>query len=172
MDDGRIAKLTAQEREVLRLVHRRLTSKEIAPLLGVRVDAVDARIKNATRKLGLPDRGKAAVLLADFEARKDYPQQVYQPPEIVPDTPASEMAQPVARSAMEGQRPFIVDPQLVAGEVFPAKEETSRNKLGSWQRLGVIAAVAIGLILAIGILVSALEGLVQLALARGPLLSR
>lgn len=167
MDDERIAKLTDKEREVLRFVQRRMTSKEIAPKLGITVDAVDARIKSATRKLDIPDRGKAALLLADYEDRATYPQLVYPPPEIASSLPDGKLEGPAGMLAREVQGPFLVDPMLVAGTPVSAKaEEGERNKLTKWQRLVVIAAVAIGTVVAIGIIVSALNGLVQLALVR------
>lgn len=165
-----LEKLTAKEREALRLVHRRLTSKEIAPLLGIRVDAVDARIKNATRKLGLSDRGKAALLLADHEAEKPYQQQVYQPPEIAADGATAMIAEPVQPSLQEDIAPFHVGPALAADASAPVNmEENSRVRLSSWERLGVIVAVAIGTIIAMGLLISALNGLVQLAQTNGRL---
>jgi DNA-binding CsgD family transcriptional regulator len=168
MQHNKLEKLTEKEREVLRLVNRRLTSKEIAPLLGIRPDAVDARIKNATRKLGLPDRGKAAMLLADFEAAETYQQQVCQPPEVVAQSDFASLAGPTATLAREVQEPFLASVPTVAGITTPVSpEEGRRNELGAWQRVAMIAAVAIGTIVALGVLVSALNGLVQLALSRG-----
>ena len=171
MLDGRIGKLTEKEREALRFVRRHLTSKEIAPLLGIQPDAVDARLKSATRKLGLHDRGKAAMLLAEHEGEAPYQRQVYQSPEVVSGTGRDIFGGPVANVAKEAQQPFIVDHVVpAAGAAAPASQEGgTRNRFGPWQRLAIIAAIGIGTIIAAGVLVSALNGLVQLALSRGSL---
>lgn len=167
MQHNKLESLTEKEREALRLVNRRLTSKEIAPMLGIRPDAVDARIKNATRKLGLPDRGKAAMLLADYEDAETYHRQVCRSPEMAVQPEFATFAGPTAHVAREVQEPFTISKPAVTGVTPVSPEERKRNELGTWQRVAVIAAVAIGTIVAIGVLVSALNGLVQLTLSRG-----
>lgn len=151
-------------------MHRRLTSKEIAPLLGIRVDAVDARIKSATRKIGIPDRGKAALILAEHEAEITYPQRVYQSPDIGAGSEFAKLDGQTARSLREERAPFEIDHALAGGvSVLPRTEEKTRVQLSSGRRLVIIAGVALGTIVAIGLLISALNGLVQLALTRGDL---
>jgi DNA-binding CsgD family transcriptional regulator len=172
MPSSLIDRLTEKEREALRLVQRRLTSKEIAPILGIQPDAVDARIKSATRKLGLPDRGKAAMLLAEHEGATPYQRQVYQPSEVSKVAGDGMLGGPTANVAREVQQPFIAAlPPEVAGTSMPApREGITRNNLGPWHRLALIVAITIGTIIAAGALVSTLNGLVQLALSRGRLL--
>jgi DNA-binding CsgD family transcriptional regulator len=169
--DERIGRLTNKEREALRLVQRRLTSKEIAPLLGIQPDAVDARIKSATRKLGMQDRGKAAMLLAEHEGASPYQRLVYPSPDVAADHPGAILRGPTADVAREVQQPFIVErpPEAADAQASAPREGEIRNRLGSWQRVVIIAAIAIGTIIAAGVLVSTLNGLVQLALSRGRL---
>jgi DNA-binding CsgD family transcriptional regulator len=164
----KFARLTEKEREALRLVHRRLTSKEIAPLLGIQPDAVDARITSATRKLGVSDRGKAAVWLAEHEGPPPYQRLVYQSPEVAADQGDGILGVPTGDVAREVQKPFIVEELLAAAEANASapSEGEKRNRLGHWQRVAIIAAIAFGTIVAAGVLVSALNGLVQLALTR------
>lgn len=171
MSGTHFEKLTEKEREALRLVQRHLTSKEIAPLLGVQPDAVDARLKSATRKLGINDRGKAAMMLAEHEGAAPYQRPVYQSPEIAGATHAAIVGGPSAKVAREAQQPFILDQApTVAGISVPTSQEGgTRNRLEPWQRIAFIAAIGIGTIIAAGVLVSALNGLVQLALSRGQL---
>lgn len=170
MSNPGIDKLTEKEREALRLVHRRLTSKEIAPLLGVRVDAVDARIKSATRKIGIPDRGKAALFLAENETQETYPRQVYQSPEIAAAPQKAKLDLQVATSLKEERAPFTIDNAFAGGASTTSfAEENVRVQLSSGKRILIIAGVAIGTIVALGVLISALNGLVQLALTRGDL---
>jgi len=99
----RIARLTEQQRTCLRFVYAHLTSKEIAPRLGIEPGSVDQHLKAAMRVLGVPDRRTAARILAEYEARngresapeyepapsyqpplQPFQPLVYQPPEIEP----------------------------------------------------------------------------------------
>lgn len=81
MEPDRVARLTDQQRECLRLVYAHLSSKEIAPRLGIEPGTVDQYIKAAMRILGVSDRRAAAKMLAEYENRPDQP-LVYQPPDL------------------------------------------------------------------------------------------
>jgi DNA-binding CsgD family transcriptional regulator len=81
MEPDRLARLTEKQRECLRLVYAHLSSKEIAPRLGIEPGTVDQYIKAAIRVLGVADRRAAARLLAEHEARISQP-LVYQPLDI------------------------------------------------------------------------------------------
>jgi len=78
MEPDRLARLTDKQRECLRLVYAHLSSKEIAPRLGVEPGTVDQYIKTAMRILGVADRRAAARMLAEHEAGARQP-LVYQP---------------------------------------------------------------------------------------------
>jgi len=69
MDSDRLERLTEQQRVCLRLVYEHMTSKEIAPHLGIEPGSVDQHIKAAMRTLGVGDRRAAARLLAEHEGR-------------------------------------------------------------------------------------------------------
>jgi DNA-binding CsgD family transcriptional regulator len=73
MEPERIARLTDQQRACLRFVYAHMTSKEIAPLLGIEPGSVDQHIKAAMRTLGVGDRRAAAKLLAEYEDRSGTP---------------------------------------------------------------------------------------------------
>jgi DNA-binding CsgD family transcriptional regulator len=73
MDADRMERLTDQQRECLRLVYAHLSSKEIAPRLGVEPGTVDQYIKAAMRILGVADRRAAARMLAEHEAEGSQP---------------------------------------------------------------------------------------------------
>ena len=83
MEPDRLARLTDKQRECLRLVYAHLSSKEIAPRLGVEPGTVDQYIKAAMRILGVADRRAAARMLAEHEAGGGQP-LVYQPLDIAP----------------------------------------------------------------------------------------
>src|SRR3954464_1313420 len=69
MDRNRIARLTEQQRTCLRFVYAHMTSKEIAPRLGIEPGSVDQHIKAAMRVLGVGDRRTAARILAEHEGK-------------------------------------------------------------------------------------------------------
>ncbi|HEY0011396.1 MAG TPA: helix-turn-helix transcriptional regulator [Allosphingosinicella sp.] len=173
MDAKRLARLTDQQRTCLRLVSAGLTSKEIAPSLGIEPGSVDQHIKAAMRILDVGDRRTAARLLADHEGRT--PQQlVYQPPEIAAgrwhdETGAStengerqqQQREASAASLQEEQAPFAISHMGMTALPLPVWGAKPHHL--SWvKRLGWIVVVAIGIALAFGALVSAIEALVRL----------
>lgn len=79
----KLATLTPKERECLRLVGQRLSSKEIAAQLGIAKSSVDTYCDRARIKLGARDRIEAAHLLAAAEE---------------PPPPASRTAVPAPRA--------------------------------------------------------------------------
>lgn len=61
--EERIARLSRGQLEVLRLVNRHLSSKEIAAQLSISSHTVDQRVRGAIRVLGVTRRSEAARLL-------------------------------------------------------------------------------------------------------------
>jgi DNA-binding NarL/FixJ family response regulator len=59
--------LTAREREVLVLVARGLTNREIASALSVTVETIKTHVKRIFTKIGVHDRAQAVI--AAYEAR-------------------------------------------------------------------------------------------------------
>ena len=60
--DGRQVVLTLREQEVLRLIARGFSNKEIASILDISSDTVKTHVRNIFSKLDVTDRTKAAVL--------------------------------------------------------------------------------------------------------------
>ena len=63
----RCARLSRGQLEVLHLVNRHLSSKEIAAELGISSHTVDQRVRGAIRTLGVARRSEAARLVAMYE---------------------------------------------------------------------------------------------------------
>ncbi|MFQ3666254.1 MAG: helix-turn-helix transcriptional regulator [Sphingomonadaceae bacterium] len=63
-----VERLTETQRHCLRLTYLHMTSKEIAPLLGLSPHSVDAHIRCAMKVLGVGSRRAAAIALNDIEA--------------------------------------------------------------------------------------------------------
>src|SRR5688572_6789255 len=70
---GLVERLTPREREILRLVDRHLSSKQIARELGIRKDTVDEHLDKARQRLGVASRFEAARLLAASEGPASAP---------------------------------------------------------------------------------------------------
>ena len=68
MERDRLDRLTEQQRACLRMVYQHMTSKEIAPRLGIEPGSVDQHIKAAMRTLGVGERRAAARMLAEHES--------------------------------------------------------------------------------------------------------
>lgn len=77
MRADKIDELSEGQKACLRLVTRGYETKDIAPLVGLSIDGVNARLNAARRILGVSRRSEAARLLAEHE--RDYQRQVYQP---------------------------------------------------------------------------------------------
>lgn len=172
MDPTRISRLTEQQRACLRYVYAHLTSKEIAPLMGIEPGSVDQHIKAAMRILGVGDRRTAARIFAEYEVHEDSPSVAYPP--LTPDSAADrynfvppivsgwQPHEPAGGSMREEQAFFRV--------ATPSGSPTFQFPIGSskpgdlnWlARLGWIAVIAIGVALAFGALVSAIEALGRL----------
>jgi DNA-binding CsgD family transcriptional regulator len=193
MDWGRIERLTEQQRTCLRHVFQHLTSKEIAPLLGIEPGSVDQHIKAAMKTLGVGDRRTAARIFAEYEAAQEagegapqapvppvrgafapYQPLVYQSPGLVPPAdpgtfgmPIESGTQPSGRWSGEAMREEQASFTIVApggAPAFPLPIGDRRpGDLGWVARLGWVAVIAIGVALAFGGLISGLEGLSALA---------
>jgi DNA-binding CsgD family transcriptional regulator len=112
--------LTDAQRECLRLVYTRHSSKEIAEIVGVSPSAVDKRIERAVQQLGVTSRVAAArMLVADA---LDLPSQ---PPP----------------GAVEADGSWWLVRRLLGLGPTTGSEMDGRNPLTRSQRLGVIVAL-------------------------------
>ena len=173
MDSNRIARLTEQQRACLRYVYAHLTSKEIAPLMGIEPGTVDQHIKTAMRILGVDGRRTAARILAEHEAAEGIQPLVYQSPDIAPPSDSFTFVPPIesgwqpsglSGGAMREQQASFRVATSGGAPTLPLPIGTTRPGDLNWlTRLAWIAAIAIGVALAFGALVSAIEALGRLS---------
>ena len=175
MDPKRLARLTEQQRACLRHVYAHLTSKEIAPLMGIEPGSVDQHIKAAMRTLGVGDRRTAARVLAEYEGRDDSPVVAYPP--LGPQSPTDpyNFVPPIvsgwqphesAGGSMREEQAFFRVATPGGSPTFPLSIGSSKPGDLNWPtRLVWIAVIAIGVALAFGALVSAIEALGRLTQA-------
>jgi DNA-binding CsgD family transcriptional regulator len=172
MDSNRISRLTEQQRACLRYVYAHLTSKEIAPLMGIEPGSVDQHIKAAMKTLGVGDRRTAARIFAEHEAREDVAPLAYQPFNPAPPPNSYNFVPPIV-SGWQPNEPAggsMREEQAFFRVATPSGSPTFQLPLGSskpgdlnWAtRLVWIAVIAIGVALAFGALVSAIEALSRL----------
>lgn len=167
-----VSLVTEKQRECLRLVWRHYDSKKIARELGIKPDAVDGRIKTATRVLGATDRYEAARILMQAEAGADVRSIVYPPSEVPTDAskdpsliswkPGERQAEHLALE--EAQAPYRLTSTDDATWFSPALPGSGRDKndLTTGIKLMWVATIAIGTALAFGVLASGLEALSRL----------
>jgi len=173
MDADRLARLTEQQRVCLRHVYSHLTSKEIAPLLGIEPGSVDQHIKTAMRILGVYDRRAAARILAEHEGLSAAQPLVYQPLDIAPTPDSFTFVPPIesgwqpsglSGGAMREQQASFRVATSGGAPTLPLPIGTTRPGDLNWlTRLAWIAVIAIGVALAFGALVSAIEALGRLS---------
>lgn len=127
-----LSRLTEQQRVCLRHVYAHLTSKEIAPLLGIEPNSVDQHIKMAMRVLGVGERRAAARMLAEFEGAAE--------PVVMREEQAAfrmvREREPLLPLPYEGLRP---------------------TKVGWTKRLAWISAIAVGCMISFAALIAAAE---------------
>jgi DNA-binding CsgD family transcriptional regulator len=173
MDSDRLARLTGQQRACLRLVFAHMTSKEIAPQLGIEPGSVDQHIKTAMRILGVGDRRTAARLLAEYEGLQPAQPLAYQSLDIAP------RADPAAPAPMnEGERrphgPSDAGKWGSRADPVPAPDAGFRrplplpiwggkpSDLGPMQRLGWILFIMVMVALTFGVFLAGLDALSRL----------
>lgn len=163
----RFTRLTIGQRECLRMVHERMTSKDIARELQISPHTVDQRLRQAIEILGVSSRVEAARA---FAAQDDAPYQplIYQAPYIAGEAPGGpppwtdtgerwreaqavhEMQAPYMAFASSGDAGFLPPLPVRRGR---------RNDLTIMQRVGWAFAVAVGTALSAGIFLSGIEAL-------------
>lgn len=177
MDGIRFQSLTEAQRACLRRVFQHMTSKDIARELGISPHTVDQRLRVAARALGVAGRVEAARLLAHYEGLTPdvYQQPAYQAPAVAPAEPPASVTEatageqhPVEREYGEHARErqlsyqaFVPEPSGAMSLPFPTRDG-EENKLGPWQRLGWMAAIAVGSALSFGAVLAGLEALASL----------
>lgn len=175
MDPKRIARLTDQQRACLRHVYAHRTSKEIAPILGIEPGSVDQHIKAAMKTLDVPDRRTAAKVFAEYEGHEESPPLVYptrhpaSPPDpynFVPPIVSGWQPHEPAGGSMREEQAFFRVATPGGSPMFQLPMGSSKPSDLNWAtRLMWIAIIAIGVALAFGALVSAIEALGRLTQA-------
>lgn len=164
-------RLTAGQRTCLRMVHQRLTSKDIARELSISPHTVDQRLRQAIDLLGVSSRVEAARAFAAHEGEQ-YQSLIYQAPYIADRPPAPPMPAPdtgngwhEATTVQEMQAPYLAFASSQPSSFIPPLpvRRGSRNDLTILQRLGWVAAVAVVTALSAGVFLSGIAALGELA---------
>lgn len=174
MEPDRIARLTEMQRKCLRLVYAHLSSKEIAPRLGVEPGTVDQYLKAAMRTLGVSDRRAAARLLAAHEDAVAQP-LVYQSPDLADaaetatfGTSTGGRQEAVSGAMREDQATFQLLPAPRDPLPLPLPIGGRKpNDLSAGRRLAWIVVLILLIALSFGIFIAGLEALSRLGRTLG-----
>jgi DNA-binding CsgD family transcriptional regulator len=171
MESDRLDRLTEQQRICLRHVFAHLTSKEIAPLMGIEPNTVDQHIKAAMKVLDAPDRRTAARMLAEHENRTASRPLVYQSPDVAsaPDpttfVPSSESGRHsgFAAPAIREQQAAYMAASPVRIPTLPLPIGGARpDDLTPLRRVGWIFGIMLLIALTFGVFLAGLEALSRL----------
>ncbi len=178
MDADRLDRLTDQQRICLRFVYAHMTSKQIAPRLGIEPGSVDQHIKAAMRVLGVGDRRTAAIMLAEHEQLPPQP-LAYQPLDIAsaprsatfgPSTEnGRQLGEATAGALREDQAAYDAAPPLRSARLqLPLPVRGRRpGDLGTLLRLGWIFAIMVAIALSFGVFMAGVEALSRLGRTLG-----
>ena len=148
-----VERLTAKEREVLEMVHARLSSKEIGLKLGLSHKTVDQRLDNARAKLGAPTRIAAARAFAELS---DIPERFPYDPFLLSE-PA--LILPKDRGASTDDA-YTFGDSLSFGSELPWNSQQPASAPEFWAlRLGALPRLVLILLGAVALLVLASLGL-------------
>jgi DNA-binding CsgD family transcriptional regulator len=136
-----LAELTNKQRQVLDLLIRHKTSKEIARELGISPHTVDQRIQFAREKLGVRTRSEAAV--AYRRLIEICEPATYEDSGIAVAAPEGDEA---AQAGVSTREPSS-RARMTTGLDHPASRELFEGRHGTLFRLGAIVAIAVLLVL-------------------------
>lgn len=176
MDYAAISKLTARQRDCLRLVLHHMQSKEIGRELGISPMTVDNHFRSAIQTLGVANRLEAARLLDSYERNgpsqrlTSQPRPIASPPETpIMRSPASvgDGQGGVVSALREDQVPYRTyrEAGLIDFALPVPTRGKPRNDLTISQRLFWIAVLILGIGLGTGALLSGFAALSNIALA-------
>lgn len=180
----RCARLSRGQLEVLRLVNRHLSSKEIGAKLGISSHTVDQRVRGAIKTLGVSRRSEAARLIDLYEraAGPDlqpalreapaYQRLIHQAPHIDAEPDQVQSSGAVSSQIRHADRTGGTGTDRLETEQSALRVRSSllpwstphqaRNAWGMGERLAVIAGVAIISSFSVGMLLAGLESLSRL----------
>ncbi|GAA4023176.1 hypothetical protein GCM10022280_24850 [Sphingomonas swuensis] len=173
--------------EVLRLVNRHLSSKEIATRLAISSHTVDQRVRGAIRRLGVTRRSEAARLVDVYDRNRfpgadeagvspssseTYQQLIYQSPDIDRPSAAPQNDGAVSYQIRHADRTGGVGAERLETEqrtvrsgpsLFPwSTPQQPSNGWPAGKRLAAIVGIAIGASFSAGMFLAGLESLARL----------
>jgi DNA-binding CsgD family transcriptional regulator len=178
--------LSRGQLEVLRLVNRHLSSKEIAAQLGISSHTVDQRVRGAIRTLGVARRSEAARLVDLHDKRsggaippppdelETYQRLIHQAPHIdarsdrvQSEGAVSSQIRHADRTGGTGTGRLETEQSALYFRSSLLPWSTSQQVSNGWsvgQRLAAIVAIAIISSFSVGMLLAGLESLTRLLL--------
>jgi DNA-binding CsgD family transcriptional regulator len=140
--------LSAKQKDCLRLVAEGLTSKQIAPKVGLTHESVNTYVKTATRIVGAPNRSVAARMLLEYEAipKREFPSQPIAEPASARQIRAADELPGSPRPTSQGLGILALVPPLGGSDREMTVGETMAAMLRAALFLAVIVATLLLLI--------------------------
>jgi DNA-binding CsgD family transcriptional regulator len=161
IEQAKVARLTDKQRECMRLVVMRKSSKEIARELGIAKPTVDQRVANARQILGARNRDEAAIMFARGD--QQYDRVIYDPTRVPADQFFAESSIPEARQDFglrleEAAIPYsgIIEQQSTS---LPYFGWSPSFDIGTYGRLLIIVGLTVGILSIVLIALAVAESL-------------
>lgn len=147
-ETARVARLTDKQRQCLRLVVQRKSSKEIARELGIAKPTVDQRIASARQILGARNRDEAAIMFA--RSTETYDRVIYDSARVpsfepLPESSGSEARVEIGLKLEEAQIPFsgVLEHQ---SDFIPGVRWSPSRDINVGNRLLIIVGLTVGIL--------------------------
>jgi DNA-binding CsgD family transcriptional regulator len=167
IERAKVARLTDKQRECMRLVVMRKSSKEIARELGIAKPTVDQRVANARQILGARNRDEAAIIFA--RGAQGYDRVIYDSARVPQNQSPVESSAPEARQELglrleEAAIPFsgITEHQAISSPYFGWSPSVD---VGTSGRLLIIVGLTVGILSIVLVSLAVAESLAGLLTA-------
>lgn len=148
IEQAKVALLTEKQRDCMRLVVMRKSSKQIARELGIAKPTVDQRVANARQILGARNRDEAAIIFA--RGAQEYDRVIYDPARVPLNRSAAECSIPEVRQEIglrleEAAIPFsgITEHRPISS---PSFGWSLSGDIGTSGRLLIIVGLTVGML--------------------------
>jgi DNA-binding CsgD family transcriptional regulator len=166
-DRAKVTRLTAKQRECMRLVVLRKSSKEIARELGIAKPTVDQRITNARQILGARNRDEAAIIFA--RGTTEYDRVIYDSARVCGEASLADMPTLETRQEL-GLR--LDEPAMAYGDITeqqskfrPGFQWSHPSEFDTTKRLAIIVGMTFSILAMILIGLSVAQSLTGLLAA-------
>lgn len=165
IEQAKVARLTDKQRDCMRLVVMRKSSKEIARELGIAKPTVDQRVANARQILGARNRDEAAIIFS--RGAQEYDRVIYDTARVPTNHLMAQCSLPEARQDLglrleEAAIPFS---GIIEHQTPPYFGWSPSVDIGTSGRMLIIVGLTVGILSIVLIGLAVAESLAGLLIA-------